>query len=64
MFNKKKRPIQSNHWNNAYILCMVIPTKVDASQVSQQNVNKILTLNTQKSKPDIQKIICTITTDH
>ena len=64
MFNKKKQPIQSNHWNNAYILCMVIPTKVDASQVSQQNVNKILTLNTQKSKPDIQKIICTITTDH
>ena len=37
------------------VLCMVIPTKVDTSQVSQQNVNWVSTVKTQISKPTIQK---------
>ena len=38
-----------------HILCMVIPTKVDTSQVPQQNVNWMSTVNAQISKPAIQK---------
>ena len=38
-----------------YILFIVIPTKVDTSQVSQQNVNKMSTVKIQISKPANQK---------
>ena len=38
-----------------HILCMVIPTKVDTSQVSQQNVNWMSAVKTQISQPAIQK---------
>ena len=38
-----------------HILCMVIPTKVDTSQVSQQNVNWMSAVKTQISTPAIQK---------
>ena len=33
-----------------YILCMVIPTKVDTSQVPQQNVNWMPTVKTMINK--------------
>ena len=38
-----------------HILCMVIPTKADTSQVTQQNVNKMSTVKIQISKPANQK---------
>ena len=38
-----------------HILCMVIPTKVDTSQVSQQTVNWMSAVKTQISQPAIQK---------
>ena len=44
-----------------YILCLVIPTKVDTSQVPQQNVDWIPAVKAMVNTTGFSRLICTTT---
>ena len=44
-----------------HIICMVIPTKVDTSQVPQQNVNWMPTVKAMINTTWFRRLICTTT---
>ena len=44
-----------------YIICMVIPTKVDTSQVPQQNANWMPTVKAMINTTRFRRLICTTT---